>query len=71
MGSPSAPRLLCGKKAQVSKWQGEGQREREKEREKEYSLASGLLDRPQLLQPPWGVRRGREGAILDVSAPWT
>lgn len=46
-------------------------REREKEREKEYSLVSRLLDRPQLFQPPWGVRHGHEGAILDVSTPWT
>lgn len=33
------------------------------EREKEHLLASWLLDGPQLFQPLWGVRHGREGAI--------
>lgn len=31
------------------------------EREKEHFLASWLLGGPQLFQPPWGVRHGREG----------
>lgn len=48
MGSPSAQDCYVERKPRFPNGRGRG-REREKEREKEYSLASGLLDRPQLL----------------------